>query len=122
MVDYPPSSLQFSTATGPGGLVVKLIGQLGMPPHTDKLREELVRIYGECPKILVFDLSQLTFVSSLGIGIFAEANRRLRRDSGHLRLCCVQRQVMEVFERTRMTAVFEFAENIDEAFAPANER
>jgi anti-anti-sigma factor len=103
----------------PGGLVVHLIGELGLPPHTDVLQAELLRIYEQRPMILVFDLSQLSFVSSLGIGIFADANRRLRRHSGRLKLCCAQPRVMEVFERTRMTTVFEFISKIDDVFAPA---
>ena len=117
MAEYTPSSLKFTMEKRPGGLLVHLDGELGLPPHTDKLQNALVKIYTECPKILVFDMSKLRFVSSLGIGIFADANRTLRRNSGHLKLCCVQPKVMEVFERTRMTAIFEFIDKIDDAFA-----
>ncbi len=116
MAEYTPSSLQFTVEKRPGGLVVHLVGELGLPPHTDRLQLELVKIYEDRPTILVFDMSKLTFVSSLGIGIFAEANRTLRRNSGHLKLCCVQPKVMEVFERTRMTAIFEFINKIEDAF------
>jgi anti-anti-sigma factor len=118
MAEYTPSSLQFTVERRPGGPLVHLVGELGLPPHTDKLQKELVGIYKECPTILAFDMSKLTFVSSLGIGIFAEANRTLRRNSGHLKLCCVQPKVMEVFERTRMTAIFEFVDKMDDAFPP----
>ena len=119
MAEYTPSSLQFTLEQRPGGLVIHLVGQLGLPPHTDKLQIELVKVYRQCPKILVFDMSQLTFVSSLGIGIFADASRTLRRNAGKLKLCCVQPQVMEVFERTRMTAIFEFINKIEDGFPPA---
>jgi len=119
MAEYTPSSLQFTLEQRPGGLVIPLVGQLGLPPHTDKLQIELVKVYRQCPKILVFDMSQLTFVSSLGIGIFADASRTLRRNAGKLKLCCVQPKVMEVFERTRMTAIFEFIDKIEDGFPPA---
>lgn len=118
MAEYTPSSLQFTVEKRPGGEVINLIGELGLPPHTDRLQRELAKIYASRPTILVFDMSQLTFVSSLGIGIFADANRTLRRHSGHLKLCCVQPRVMEVFERTRMTAIFEFVDKIEDAFGP----
>jgi anti-anti-sigma factor len=116
MAEYTPSSLQFTVEQRPGGLLIDLVGELGLPPHTDRLQSELAKIYASRPMILVFDMSKLTFVSSLGIGIFAEANRTLRRNSGHLKLCCVQPKVMEVFERTRMTAIFEFIDKIEDAF------
>lgn len=119
MPQYTPSHLQFNVEQRPGGMLVHLVGELGLPPHTDKLQHELTRIYAQRPKVLVFDLSKLSFVSSLGIGIFAEANRTLRGNSGQLKLCCPQPKVMEVFERTRMTAVFDFIKNNDEAFTPA---
>jgi len=118
MAEYTPSSLQFTVEQRPGGLVIQLVGELGLPPHTDKLQSELVQIYRSRPKVLVFDMSRLTFVSSLGIGIFADANRTLRKNSGRLKLCCVQPKVMEVFERTRMTAIFEFIDKIEDAFPP----
>jgi anti-sigma B factor antagonist len=116
MAEYTPSSLQFTVEKRSGGLVIHLIGELGLPPHTDRLQAELNRVYADCPKILVFDMLKLSFVSSLGIGIFAEANRTLRRKSGQLKLCCVQPKVMEVFERTRMTAIFEFINKIEDGF------
>ena len=97
-------------------MLIELAGQLGLPPHTDRLHAELARIYAVRPKILVFDLSKVTFVSSLGIGIFAEANQAVRRNGGRVRFCCAQAQVMEVLERTRMTAIFEFADRLDAAF------
>jgi anti-anti-sigma factor len=118
MAEYTPSNLQFKVEQRPGGMVIHLDGELGLPPHTDKLQHELTRIYAQKPKVLVFDLSKLTFCSSLGIGIFANANRTQRSNSGRLKLCCVQPKVMEVFERTRMTAIFEFIKTNDEAFAP----
>jgi anti-anti-sigma factor len=116
MAQYTPSNLQFTVEKRAEGLLVKLVGELGLPPHTDKLQLELVRIYAVKPTLLVFDLSQLTFVSSLGIGMFADANRSVRRNSGKLKLCGVQPKVMEVFQRTRMTAIFEFVADPDAAF------
>jgi anti-sigma B factor antagonist len=117
MADYVPSNLNFTVEQRGGGMLVKLTGELGLPPHTDTLQRELVKIYSQKPSLLVFDLSLLTFVSSLGIGIFADANRSLRRNSGKLKLCGVLPQVMEVFRRTRMTAIFEFLPKPDDAFA-----
>lgn len=118
MAEYTPSSLKFTVEKRSGGLLIKLVGELGLPPHTDRLQSELVNIYKDRPMLLVFDMSQLTFVSSLGIGMFADANRTLRKHSGHVKLCCVHPKVMEVFERTRMTAIFEFIDKIEDAFPP----
>jgi anti-anti-sigma factor len=119
MAEYTPSSLTYTVEKRPGGTIIALDGELGLPPHTDRLQTELVRIYRERPAVLIFDLSKLTFCSSLGIGIFADAKRRVTSHSGQLKLCCAQPRVMEVFERTRMNKVFDFISNIGDAFSPA---
>jgi anti-sigma B factor antagonist len=109
-------NLEFSVQERPGGLLVTLAGELGLPANTDLLRKELARISARRPPLVVFDLTGLTFMSSLGIGMLAESHRGLRRHGGHIRLSACQPKVVEVLERCRMTRVFEIFENSDAAF------
>ena len=117
MPQREPVKLIFSFEQRPAGLLVSMSGELGMPPNTESLRSELIRITQGQPRMVVVDLSGLTFMSSLGIGILAEAHRGLRRHDGRIRLCALQPRVMEVLQRCRMTNVFEIFENPEAAFA-----
>ena len=112
-----PVKLIFSFEQRPAGLLVSMSGELGMPPNTEKLRAELIRISEERPRVVVIDLAGLTYMSSLGIGILAEAHSGLRRHDGRIRLCALQPRVMEVLQRCRMTKVFEIYESPEAAFA-----
>jgi anti-anti-sigma factor len=109
-------NLEFSVQERPGGLLVTLAGELGLPPNTDLLQRELARISAQRPPLVVFDLTGLTFMSSQGIGMLAESHRGLRQYGGHIRLSACQPKVMEVLERCRMTRVFEIFENAEAAF------
>ncbi|MGD0769737.1 MAG: STAS domain-containing protein [Tepidisphaeraceae bacterium] len=109
-------NLAFSVQERAGGLLVTLDGELGLPPNTDLLQEELARISAQRPPLVVFDLTKLTFMSSQGIGMLAESHRGLRQYGGHIRLSACQPKVMEVLERCKMTRVFEIFENSDAAF------
>jgi|HubBroStandDraft_1064217.scaffolds.fasta_scaffold735329_2 anti-anti-sigma factor len=112
-----PVKLMFSFEERPAGLLVSMSGELGMPPNTERLRTELMRISKAQPRVVVVNLAGLTFMSSLGIGILAEAHRDLRKHDGRIRLCALQPRVMEVLQRCRMNKVFEIFENPEEAFA-----
>ncbi len=54
-------------------------------------------INDECYKIVV-DLSGVTYVSSAGWGIFISEIKRVRRESGDIKLAAMRPEVREVFD------------------------
>lgn len=74
---------------------------------------------------LVFDLSQLRFVDSSGLGALLSCLRKVNARGGELKLCSLSKQVQSVFELVRMHRVFDIhatrdgAVNAFEAFGPA---
>lgn len=62
------------------------------------LEEALERIFAEnCFKIVV-DLSGVTYISSAGWGIFISEIKRVRRESGDIKLAAMRPEVREVFD------------------------
>ena len=62
------------------------------------LEEALERIFDEsCFKIVV-DLSGVTYISSAGWGIFISEIKRVRRESGDIKLAAMRPEVREVFD------------------------
>lgn len=68
-------------------------------------------------KQLVFDLSELTFVDSSGCGALVSCLRRVRTDSGDLKLCRVSSQVLDLFSVIRMDRIFDIFNSRNEAVA-----
>lgn len=64
---------------------------------------------------LVIDLSDLTYVSSMGLRSFVAAAKKLRDKGGDLRICRLTGLVRQVFEITRLNQVFPPHDSIESA-------
>ncbi len=68
---------------------------------------------------LVIDLAGLAYVSSLGLRSFLIVGQALNEKNGTFRLCGLKGLVKQVFEMTRLTAVFAIHETVESALAGA---
>jgi len=59
-------------------------------------------------KEVVFDLSELTFVDSSGLGVLVAADQRLRREGGTTRFLRAPDRVMRVFELAALDETLPF--------------
>ena len=66
---------------------------------------------------VVFDLSQLRFIDSSGLGAFLSCLRQLSSKGGELKLCGMSTQVYETFELVRMHRIFDIYATKNEAVA-----
>jgi len=64
---------------------------------------------------VVFDMSQLLFVDSSGLGAILSCLRQLNDDGGDLKLCAMTKQVRAIYELVRMHRVFEIFQTKDDA-------
>lgn len=66
---------------------------------------------------LVFDLSELAYVSSAGLRVILLAGKKLRASKGKLVLVGLRDVVREVFEMSGFLMLFNVAETLDEGLA-----
>jgi anti-sigma B factor antagonist len=66
---------------------------------------------------LVVDLSELAYVSSMGLRSFMAIGKTLQEKGGKLRLCRLTGLVKQVFEITRLNSVFPPHESVEAALA-----
>src|SRR6201984_467086 len=66
---------------------------------------------------VVFDLSQLRFIDSSGLGAFLSCLRQLSTRGGELKLCGMSTQVYQTCERVRMHKIFDIYRSKNEAAA-----
>jgi anti-sigma B factor antagonist len=64
---------------------------------------------------IVFDMSQLRFVDSSGLGSMMVCMRHVKASGGTLKLCGLSKSVQALFELVRMNRVFEIYQTREEA-------
>lgn len=81
-------------------VVMRVSGEIDMAT-APKLRQQVQNVTASRPDGLVLDLDGVDFIDSTGLGV--------------LRIVCSQTHLNELFELTRLDAVFDLYETIDEA-------
>jgi anti-anti-sigma factor len=98
----------------PQGYVVRLDGDAGIL-EAETLETELTLLLVHRPELVVFDLSNLGYVSSITLGLLINFRRAVMRHGGKLRLAGVQPLVREIFERTGLTRLFPMTRTVEAA-------
>lgn len=87
-------------------LIVTIPGETLDAGNVKTLKEELTPLLQPGAK-LIFDLSQLRFVDSSGLGLLLSCLRQVHNTGGDLKLCGLSKAVRALFELVRMHRVFE---------------
>ncbi len=83
--------------------------------NASTLEEAIDRILGsQCYRIVV-DLSGVTYISSAGWGIFISEIKRVRRNSGDIKLAAMTAPVREVFDLLEFNNILRPYRNKDDA-------
>lgn len=83
----------------------------------DILDGEIARLLDNAISTLVLDFSDITYISSAGVGVIMKAKTSLTRRKGDLAMINLQPQVKKVFEIIHLLPalnVFESVEELDE--------
>ncbi len=107
--------LNFDMETTPvdGGVVLKLRGDLDI--QTVQLaRAELDVIEAEPPALLVIDLSGLSFMDSMGLGLVAAAHTLAAAQERRCVVVRPRQPVDKAFSMTGLAEVFETVRSLDE--------
>ncbi len=64
---------------------------------------------------VVFDLSNIRFLDSMGCGALLTSHRKLKEKGGKMGLCCPQKQVMAIFELMGFPDLFDVFNTREEA-------
>jgi len=87
-------------------LHVKTIGQIA-PNSAEQLRDPLVVLLG--PQVferrVSLNLAESAFISSSGIGWLLHLHKRFEQHGGKLALCCVPKEIEQVFQLMRLHSV-----------------
>ena len=65
--------------------------------------------------VVVFDLSNIRFLDSMGSGAFLTCHRRLKEKDGKMGLCCAQKPVSAIFDLLGFPQIFDMFKTREDA-------
>jgi len=81
------------------------------------LEREMISISATLARVLVFDLSGLTFAASIAIGNLVAVRNSLHQRGGRCFLAGARGEIAQVLHRSRVDGLFEMVGSVDEALA-----
>ena len=98
------------------GVLVRIAGDVGIA-GLEQLEFAFARVIARRTRLAVLDLSQVTFLSSLGMGQLVRVRRDLGRWNGRVKIANCPPAIREALEAARLMDFFQFHATVDEALS-----
>jgi anti-anti-sigma factor len=98
------------------GLIVRLIGDAGVAV-AEEMEAKLMELTADKPRLVVLDLAQLSFISSLGMGSLVNFHKAIHRQGGTVRLAGAQPLVADAFRRSRLHNLLDIRPTVEAAMS-----
>lgn len=98
-----------------GIAIIELQGDVVDVSHTAQVRDKMREFVSQGIKKVIFDLSKVTLMNSLGVGILISALTTMKSNKGELKLSGVTERIKSLLVITRLITIFETFNSIEEA-------
>ncbi|MEQ1544615.1 STAS domain-containing protein [Methyloglobulus sp.] len=88
--------------------------------NSGELKEYLLQMIESGEKQIIVQLEHVRFIDSSGLGALLSGNKHIIVKSGKLALTNIQKQVLSMFELTRLNRVFDIYADLNEALSSEN--
>jgi anti-sigma B factor antagonist len=85
--------------------------------NSGELKDYLLQLIEGGGKQIIVQLEHVRFIDSSGLGALLSGNKHIIAKSGKLALTNIQKQVLSMFELTRLNRVFDIYANLNEALS-----
>ncbi|HEU4891115.1 MAG TPA: STAS domain-containing protein [Vicinamibacterales bacterium] len=113
--------MELTTETVDDVTIVVLPGEQLDAGNAKEFKRDIAAVLEPCRKV-VFDLRELRFVDSSGLGAILSCLRQLNGKGGELKLCEMTKPVRALFELVRMHKIFDIYVTKAEALRALRER
>jgi anti-sigma B factor antagonist len=114
-MEQPSSHLRIKRSTGVSVIEFadrKILEELSI----QEIGEELHQVVESEPGIkLLLNFKNVDHLSSAALGMLITLNKKVKEQSGELKLSDINRQIFEVFKITRLNRVFDIHDTADQA-------
>jgi anti-anti-sigma factor len=100
-----------AAGTSPAIITVKGEAVVELEPLVSMLQA----VSAKRPTLAVLDLRELSFISSLAMGVLLAFRRSVVAGGGKVRVAAMQTLVLDSFKRARLDRVFEIVDNLEAA-------
>lgn len=102
-----------------GCVLFRIRGKIDTNTAPD-LEEQVIPLIAQGQRRLIFDLSEVEYVSSAGLRIFLLASRKLARTDPRVALAAVPDHIKQVFDVAGFSSLFSFYTTTEEALRVLN--
>jgi anti-sigma B factor antagonist len=95
--------------------VFAMAGRLTMGSDSQQVEWNLAKLLKENHRKVIFDLTDINFLDSSGVGILVMCHAKLKKAGGALRIAGAQGMVQQVLEMTNVTKIVDFYPTASEA-------
>lgn len=85
--------------------------------NSEELKTTLLQLIENGENRIAVQLANVRFIDSSGLGALLSANKHIALKSGKLALTNIQKQVLSMFELTRLNRVFEIHADLADVFS-----
>ena len=107
--------LNFKSQDKENAVVFELSGELTGGPYLQEMNESLHKLIDEGKKNIVMDMSGVSLITSIGIGIMISFYHTMNNAGGSLKFCHFSDKVHHVIYNTKLYSVLDYFESVDEA-------
>ncbi|MGO9897235.1 MAG: STAS domain-containing protein [Bryobacteraceae bacterium] len=100
-------SLEINQRQREGITVLDLKGRITVGPEASALREKVAALNQDGDRKLVFNMADVDYVDSTGLGALVVCATTLRKKQGDVRLVGLNRRHIELLVMTKLATVFE---------------
>ena len=104
--------MELKEAKEQGVLILSLTGRLGAS-DVKPLKTRVLELLDGGEKTILFDLAELDYINSGGLGVLTLTFQRLKSDGG-FGLCCVKDYIMEVLDISGYSKIFPLYDSTEE--------
>jgi anti-sigma B factor antagonist len=104
-----------TTQIEPDIVVLQISGRIALGRECQQVEWAVEALINDSKKKAVFDLSELGYVDSTGIGIIVMCSGKMRAAGGELRLASLQPRILELMKMTHLDQVFHFYPTVPDA-------
>ena len=108
------AQLELQARQTPQGVVASLTGDASVD-HVDQLEQHMRMLAEFPPGLLVLDLSGVTYISSIGLGVLIRFRNIINEKGGKMKLAALGPKIVDAFRTARLDSVFEVHPTVESA-------
>ena len=107
------STFEASVTEVQGAQVLKLSGEARL--SIESLEQKSLQLMATRPELVVVDLSEITFLSTLAMGSLVKLYRSLKAHGGKAILAAAQPRILGVLQHTKLDTLFGMSDSVENA-------